>query len=103
MTSAHNDNQDHDEATAFCFAALQRLGRAYGKAIMHAVISAGLGPDQIDAGIDAALGDTEDWLRSSGICEFDVEQSIAVVRAAIIAEGKALAVLLDAKTEGGLH
>lgn len=89
--------RQHAEDTAACIAMLKDIGRAYGRAIMQAVIAANLPLDQINAGLDAAIGDTRDLLESNGVCDDDIAVSIDIVRRAIIAEGKSIAFMLHEK------
>lgn len=102
MTRTPEQQRQHDEDSARCTEALKGIGRAYGRVIMQAVIAAELDIDQINAGIEAAIADTRDFLTSNGVCEQDVEISIDVVRRAIIAEGKTIAVMLPDHA-GGIH
>lgn len=94
MIRTLEEQRQHDEDTAASIALLEKIGRTYGRVIMRAVISANLPLDQINAGLDSALGDTRDFLESNGVCSDDVAVSIDIVRRAIIAEGKSIAFML---------
>lgn len=81
----------HEQANALAIEKMREISKTYGRLIFQKTVMFDLTMPQLEAGIDAAVADTRDFLVAGGICEHDVELGLYHLRLAIIQEGRRLA------------
>ncbi|MBX4898597.1 hypothetical protein [Rhizobium bangladeshense] len=82
--------KQHERDTQQAIAEVQQIGARLARTIMETVSMTGDIAD-IDKGLEGAVADFRKLLVEGGLCDHDVDVSIEVLRRAIIAEGKLIA------------
>lgn len=97
-----NDNLSTDEMMAQIEEMFQRTGKAYGRMIFGQAVMLQLPPDEVEAGINAAVEDSRDYFKEGGLCDHDTEIACTRIKLAIVQEGQRIISALPDET-GGLQ
>ncbi|NSX91473.1 hypothetical protein [Agrobacterium tumefaciens] len=89
-----NDNLSREEMMTQLEDLFQRTGKAYGRMIFGRAVMLQLPPDEVEAGIDAAVEDSRDYFKEGGICDHDTDIACNLIKLAIVQEGQRIIMAL---------
>lgn len=95
-----SDNLSHEEMMAQLEELFQRTGKAYGRMIFGQAVMLQLPPDEVEAGIDAAVEDSRDYFKEGGLCDHDTDIACNRIKLAIVQEGQRIILALPDELGG---
>ncbi|NTE81318.1 hypothetical protein G6M12_07080 [Agrobacterium tumefaciens] len=94
------DNHSHEDLCKLCGVDLERIGKAYGRMLFERAVMLQLEPDEVEAGIDAAVEDSRDYFKEGGICDHDTDIACNLIKLAIVQEGQRIIMALPNELGG---
>lgn len=95
-----NDNLSREEMMSQLEELFQRTGKAYGRMIFGRAVMLQLPPDEVEAGIDAAVEDSRDYFKEGGLCDHDTDIACIRIKLAIVQEGQRIIMALPNELGG---